>query len=215
MLVLLSQLLFTDKALSVENQSQVLVAHCFDGDTVKLSDRRVVRIAGIDTPEVAHDKNPEQFYAKKARDELFNILAGHKVTIREVSANGRDRHGRIVVDLILEDGQSIAELMIRRGAAFFYPHRDLAPEFQERLLGLQREAIAERAGLWGIILEDKVAHASYVGNRDSLRFVPENCPQAQRIKPRNKVYFGTLMDAFLAGFAPARICPFWPSAEGK
>lgn len=30
------------------------------------------------------------------------------------------------------------------------------------------------------------------------------------MKPRNRIHFGTLMDAFMAGYAPARVCPFWP-----
>ena len=32
------------------------VAKCFDGDTLKLTDRRTVRLAGIDAPEVSHRK---------------------------------------------------------------------------------------------------------------------------------------------------------------
>lgn len=210
---LLALLFFANQSQSVENKSKAVVASCFDGDTVKLADRRVVRITGIDAPEVVHDNAPEPFYAQKARDELFALLGGKKVTLKTTSVTPRDRFGRLLADLILEDGQSIAELMVKRGAAYFFPHKELAPDFQERLLLLQREAITARVGLWELLLEDSVARESYVGNRDSLRFVPANCPQAQLIKPRNRVYFGTLMDAFMAGFAPARICPFWPKAR--
>ena len=52
------------------------VARCFDGDTVKLTDRRIVRLAGIDTPELAHEKTYEQFYAKKAQKELESLVTG-------------------------------------------------------------------------------------------------------------------------------------------
>ncbi|MBQ9536166.1 MAG: thermonuclease family protein [Desulfovibrionaceae bacterium] len=190
------------------------VAYCFDGDTVKLTDRRVVRIAGIDTPEIAHGDQPEQFYAKVAKKVLEGLVEGHKVTLEQTSTAGKDRYGRVVADILLEDGQSLAELMVRQGAAFFYPHRDLLPDFQERLLTLQRTAIRERQGLWAELLEMPVAHSNYIGNKDTLRFFPADCPQALKIKPRNRVYFGTLMDAFVAGFAPARICVFWPAAKG-
>ena len=33
------------------------VAKCFDGDTIKLTDRRTVRLAGIDAPEMDHGKH--------------------------------------------------------------------------------------------------------------------------------------------------------------
>ena len=52
-------------------------------------------------------------------------------------------------------------------------------------------------------------------NKESRRFFPAASPDAQRIKPRNRVHFGTLMDAFLAGYAPARQTNPWPEAEEK
>ena len=189
------------------------VARCFDGDTVKLTDRRIVRLAGIDTPELAHEKTYEQFYAKKAQKELESLVTGHKVSLGEASVENKDRFGRLICDLILEDGQSISELMVRRGAAFYYPHKDLLPDLQARLLEEQKAAIETRQGMWEELLASPVARQNYIGNRDSLRFFPNDCPQAQKIKPRNRVYFETLMDAFLAGFAPARVCPFWPKAQ--
>ncbi|MBO4369571.1 MAG: thermonuclease family protein [Desulfovibrio sp.] len=190
-----------------------VVARCFDGDTVKLMDRRVVRLGGIDTPELAHGNLYEQFYARKAQKLLENLVSGKKVTLIEVSVNSKDNYGRIIADLMLEDGRSVSDTMVRQGAAFFYPHKDLLPDLQERLRSLQREAIEERAGLWAELLEHPIAGQNYIGNRDSLRFFPADCPQAQSIKPRKRVYFGTLMDAFLAGFAPSRVCPFWPRAQ--
>ncbi|MDE5879487.1 MAG: nuclease, partial [Desulfovibrio sp.] len=74
-------------------------------------------------------------------------------------------------------------------------------------------AIHERRGLWAHLLELPLAQETYVGNRGSLRFFPVKCPEARHIKPRNRVHFGTLMDAFLAGYAPARVCVFWPEAR--
>ncbi|MBO4335621.1 MAG: thermonuclease family protein [Desulfovibrio sp.] len=189
------------------------VARCFDGDTVKLTDRRVVRLAGIDAPELAHEKIAEQFYARAAQKELESIVTGHKISLGEASVHNKDRFGRVIAELMLEDGQSVCELMVRRGAAFYYPHKDLLPDLQKRLLEEQIAAIETRQGMWEELLASPVAKMNYIGNRDSLRFFPNDCPQAQKIKPRNRVYFETLMDAFLAGFAPSRVCPFWPDAR--
>lgn len=215
--VLLALLLAASVAYRAEAQPSAqtsgIVAHCFDGDTLKLRDRRVVRLAGIDAPELGHGDARPQYYAREAMAELARLAQGQPVAMLPAGDNAHDRYGRLVADVRLADGRSLNDLMVASGAAFFYPHRDLRPDFQERLRNLQAQAIRERRGLWAHLLELPVAQETYVGNRASLRFFPINCREAQHIKPRNRVHFGTLMDAFLAGYAPARICIFWPEAR--
>lgn len=186
------------------------VVYCFDGDTLKLNDRRIVRLAGIDAPEKAHEDQPAQYYSRQARQLLESLARGKQVRLEFPGTETKDRYGRLIADVILPDGQSLNDLMVSQGAASFYPHQNLGPQFQERLRELQANAILERRGMWEYILELPLANENYIGNRASLRFFPENCPTSQRIKPRNRENFGTLMDAYLAGYAPARICPFWP-----
>lgn len=187
-----------------------IVAYCFDGDTVKLKDRRVVRLAGIDAPEVAHKDAPAQFYSRQSRQLLESLVRGKNVSLVFPGITPKDRHGRLVAEILLPDGESVNRLMVEQGAAFFYPHRDLGPEFQERIRDAQTEAINERRGMWEHLLSLPLAKKHFVGNRSSLRFFPADCAACGRIKPRNRENFGTLMDAFLAGYAPARICVFWP-----
>lgn len=198
-------------AIAAEDHPEEIVAVCFDGDTVKLKDRRVVRLAGIDAPEKAHKDSPAQYYSKQAKETLEALVRGQKVKLEFPGIKEKDRHGRLVANLILPDGRSVNELMISNGAAFFYPHQDLNPAFQEKLRNLQEEAINERRGLWAHLLTLPLANNNYIGSRNSLRFFPADCIAARRIKPRNAENFGTLMDAFLAGYAPARICVFWPT----
>lgn len=193
------------------SQAPGLVVRCFDGDTVKLSDRRIVRLAGIDAPEVY--KKTAQYYSRQAREALASMIKGKKIELVPAGSKPKDRHGRLVADLRLPDGESVSESMLERGAAFFYPHKDLDPEYMERLKEIQADAIVERRGMWEHVLSLPLARENYVGDRDNLRFFPINCPTAGRIKPRNRVHFGTLMDAFLAGYAPARECVFWPNEE--
>lgn len=208
--VLLLCCLVNNPAYCLDSSQGGAAAYCFDGDTFKLMDRRIARLAGIDAPEVAHKDQPAQFYSKEAKQALISLVKGKTINLEFPGVKSRDHYGRMIVDVILPDGSSVNEKMIERGAAFFYPHKDLGPEFQERLRALQAEAIEEKRGMWEKLLDMPVAHKHYIGNRNSLRFFPEDCPEAQRIKPRNRVNFGNLMDAFLAGYGPARICPFWP-----
>ena len=80
--------------------------------------------------------------------------------------------------MLLPDGTSLNEIMIRNGAAYFYPHQDLSPQLQERLRNLQHEAIAGRRGMWAFLLSQPVAKNTYLGNKESLRFFPADCAEA-------------------------------------
>lgn len=195
--------------------SEGIVAYCFDGDTVKLRDRRIVRLAGIDAPETAHKDSPAQYYSRQARQLIEELARGKTVQLEFPGENIRDRHNRLIANVILPDGQSLNELMVANGAAFFYPHPDLDAEFMEKLRELQAEAIQDRRGFWEKLLSLPLADDHYVGNKNSLRFFPANCPPAINMKPRNRENFGALIDAFLAGYAPARICIFWPEEKTK
>lgn len=189
------------------------VAKCFDGDTIKLTDRRIVRLAGIDTPEMDHGKQKPQYYARESLEQLTQLVQGKEVRLAAVDAKGKDHYGRMLADVILPDGRSLSDIMVRNGAAFVYPHSDLTPHFQERLRKLQHEAIAARRGMWAHLLTLPAAKKTYLGNRESMRFFPTDCAEVQQIKPRNRVFFGTLMDAFMAGYSPARPCNFWPQVK--
>ena len=189
------------------------VAKCFDGDTIKLTDRRTVRLAGIDAPEMDHGKHKPQYFAREATEQLTRLAQGKEVRLVAVDAKGKDHYGRIVADVILPDGHSLSDTMVRNGAAFVYPHTEQSAHFQERLRKLQHEAIAARRGMWAHILTLPAAKKTYLGNRESMRFFPTDCAEVQHIKPRNRVFFGTLMDAFMAGYAPARPCNFWPTVK--
>ena len=195
---------------TVDHPSGV-IAHCFDGDTMKLQDRRVVRLAGVDAPEVPHRDTKGQYYAREAKAFLQKLGQGNTVTLTFPGRNIKDRYGRLIAEVFLEDGSSLNELLVKNGAVFFYPHADLDPQFQEKLKQLQEEAIREKRGLWQELFNAPCATENYIGNRQSKRFFPVWCPEASLIKPRNQIHFGNLMDAFIEGYAPARICVFWPN----
>ena len=58
-----------------------IVASCLDGDTFKLRDRRVVRLAGIDTPELNKRDRKPQYYARESAAILTAMTRGQKVRL--------------------------------------------------------------------------------------------------------------------------------------
>lgn len=187
-----------------------VASRCMDGDTFQMADRRMIRLAGIDAPELPRGAKTPQYYSRQSRQALESLIKGKTVALSFPGLNLKDRHGRWLTEVKLEDGKSVNEDLVERGAAFFYPHPDLGPEFQEKLREAQADAINERRGMWEYVLSSPIAQKNYVGDEEILRFFPADCPDIGYIKPRNRVNFASLMDAFLAGYAPARVCPFWP-----
>ena len=75
--------------------------------------------------------------------------------------------------------------------------------YEQRLLAAQRRAMQEGRGMWRNWHEKE---ARYTGNAGTRRFHRSGCSEARRMSARNRVYFKSRWDAFLAGYAPSREC---------
>lgn len=109
-----------------------------DGDTIEvLRGTRTVRIRvhGVDTPERGQPWS--------ARAKSFTAdLAGSRdvvVVVRDV-----DRYRRVVGEVLLPDGRSLAYELVRAGLAWHYKRYSSDPE----LARLEAEARRARRGLW-------------------------------------------------------------------
>ena len=64
-----------------------------DGDTLKLTDGRKIRIIAINTPELARDDQTAEPYADKATQSLKQLLSGRHIKLR-YGTEKHDRYGR-------------------------------------------------------------------------------------------------------------------------
>jgi endonuclease YncB( thermonuclease family) len=80
---------------------KVQVAYVYDGDTVRLSDGRKLRLIGLDAPEVGHRGEPS---------------AGGSLGMR-YDAERRDQYGRELAHLYLSDGSDVAAEILAAGLA--------------------------------------------------------------------------------------------------
>jgi endonuclease YncB( thermonuclease family) len=109
-----------------------------DGDTITvLHDRRPekVRLNGVDAPEKG------QPFGEKARQFTARLAFGQEVIVRVVD---HDRHGRTVADVILADGRSLNQELVRAGYEWWY--RRYSKDFS--LSELEAQARLARSGLW-------------------------------------------------------------------
>lgn len=184
------------------------VKYCYDGDTFVLESGKKVRLAGIDTPEMGHNGERNQFYAVKSRQLLIDLVQGKNV--RLASVGGGESYGRAVVEVFLQDGRSVNEILVREGAAYFYFHKDTSQALIKKLMRAQSLAIKEKKGMWAGLLKSPAANKKYTGNRNSNRLFSQGCDGVEKIAKKNRMYFDSLADAFEAGFSPVRACNIWP-----
>jgi endonuclease YncB( thermonuclease family) len=131
----------------------VRVDYAVDGDTFYAtpddgSPRVKVRLIGIDTPEIAHD-DPAECFGDEAHLYTHTELRGRLawLTFDRDCTDVYDRTLAYVHRDLGDDG-FFNRRLVRAGYA---THLEVAPNttFADAILGDERAARAERAGLWG------------------------------------------------------------------
>jgi micrococcal nuclease len=110
-----------------------------DGDTLEVLTGGVavrVRLSGIDCPEKG------QAFGQRAKQAASDLTFGKTVEVRDT---GRDRYGRTVGEVMLQDGRSLNRELVRAGLAWWY--RQYAKKDAD-LARLEKEAREAKLGLW-------------------------------------------------------------------
>ena len=90
------------------------VTRVVDGDTVELSGLGSSRLIGVDTPEV---HGGVECYGREASAFTKKTLAGSPSVRYELGVERRDRYGRPLVYVWLDDGRFLNGLLVSRGYA--------------------------------------------------------------------------------------------------
>lgn len=116
-----------------------------DGDTVHLKDGRKVRLIGINTPELARNRQPEQAYARKARLKLMALLRQSNYRIMlSFGPDLIDKYQRTLAHIYLPDGSNIQQAMLEAGLATAYT---TPPNATQSACYQRAELKARKAGL--------------------------------------------------------------------
>jgi len=173
-----------------------------DGDTIVLTDGERLRYAGINAPEVGHDGEPEEPYGDEARAFNQKLVMGRWLNF-ELAEEARDRYGRLLAYVFLEDGTFINGELVKKGYAHVIFRQPKALYWQ-RLLNLQREALKEKKGIWSVPVVKSEEH--YLGNKRTWVFHRPHCQFGLKTAGHNRVFFGNRYEALFQGFSPGRQC---------
>jgi micrococcal nuclease len=122
----------------------VTVASVHDGDTLRLTDGRRVRVVQIDAPELGPDCFGEQ--ARRALARL--VPPGTRVALdRDPALDSTDRYGRLL-RYVSVGGRDVGLDLVAAGAAEPYFFHGKRGRHADQLLRAAKRARAAKRGLW-------------------------------------------------------------------
>lgn len=126
----------------------VVARSASDGDTLRLSDGRKIRLIGINTPELARDNQPAQPLANDAKTALNRLLAqsGNRISL-QYGSERFDTYQRTLAHVYLADGRSVQAALLEQGmaTAFTTPPNDSRSDCYR---SAEQQAMQQRRGLW-------------------------------------------------------------------
>lgn len=146
----------------IQNDSYLRVLKVIDGDTVKLSNGKLLRYIGIDSPEINikkdnHFQYSPQPYSLEAKEYNRNLVEGKVVKV-EFDLNKYDKYGRLLGYCFVNDIFVNAKL-IEEGYAVLYTYPPNV-KYTDLFINLQSQARDNKKGLWGSysLIEASEAH---------------------------------------------------------
>jgi len=126
----------------------VKVAHIYDGDTIKLTDGRKVRLIGINTPERGRNGKKDQPFYLAAKNQLQKIIKTNHHQLNIVFGNEKhDRYRRLLAHIFTPDGKNINATLLKKGLGF----RITVPpnlKYYQCYKNAETEAQKNKRGIW-------------------------------------------------------------------
>lgn len=119
-----------------------------DGDTITLTDGRLIRLIGIDSPEIDFQfPSLSQPYATSAKAYLADRIKPGKTLLLAFDKQRLDPFGRTLAYVYTEEQLHLQELMLANGFAKFRVYKN--DYFWQCLSAIEQEARDNKIGLWG------------------------------------------------------------------
>lgn len=116
-----------------------------DGDTIVLDGNETVRLIGVDTPETKDPRRPVQYFGAEAAAFTKKLVEGKKVRV-EYDQERKDKYGRTLAYIYLEDGTFVNAEIIKQGIGFAYITYPF--KYLEQFYAMEREARIKEIGFW-------------------------------------------------------------------
>ena len=188
--------------LSFTQPDRHLVKYVYDGDTVLMDTDKKLRYLGVDAPELGNHVKKNEFMAIESRNLNLHLVGQSWVKL-EFDREKKDRHGRLLAYVFLEDGDMVNAILVRKGLANVLVKRPNL-KYLDLLIHNQRLAMKENLGIWQKAVVKPESY--YIGSSKSYRFHRPECIFSRRIRSHHIVRFKSCRDAYWRGFSPCKRC---------
>lgn len=124
------------------------VARVYDGDTIILTDKKQIRLLGVNTPEIESRLRAEEPGGVVAKKWLQAQLQENKVYL-EYDQTKRDKYKRLLAHVFTPDGKHINQALLENGLAFV----SIIPpniRYSDKLIQAQLQAEKQKLGIWSM-----------------------------------------------------------------
>ena len=139
-----------------ENKGKTFIAtivKVIDGDTVKIElsngNEETVRLLLIDTPETVHPTKAVQPFGPEASQFSKKLMPANSKIEVELGINERDKYGRLLAYLYVDD-KMVNKLLLEKGLArvayIYVPNTKYLDEFEV----IQKKAQKKAIGIWSL-----------------------------------------------------------------
>ena len=122
-----------------------LCVRVIDGDTIILDGNETVRLIGVDTPETKDPRRSVQYYGAEASAFTKKLVEGKNVRL-EYDQEQKDKYGRTLAYIYLEDGTFVNAEIIKQGIGFAYIKYPF--KYLDQFYAMEREARIKEIGFW-------------------------------------------------------------------
>ncbi len=149
--------------------SMVELAYVIDGDTLLLKNRQKVRLLGVNTPEIAHEKVSAEPFARKAKKYLRKLLSKNNKLRLVYDQKRRDKYHRLLAYVFLPDGTDIQAQLLKQGLAVsiaIWPNHLMLDCYRQ----IEAQARRKKLGIWQLNKYQSI-EASRLGKRHFKKYV--------------------------------------------
>ncbi|SDW40726.1 Endonuclease YncB, thermonuclease family [Pseudomonas syringae] len=153
------------------------VQRVVDGDTLRLTDGRSVRMIGLNTPETGKKGQSAEPLAEAARRRLQALVndSGGQVRLR-VGQQSKDHYGRTLANVYGRDGANLEAQLLSEGLGYLVA---VAPNVAliDCQLSAERQARQARLGLWRnspVQASDSIAKSGFAVVSGQVKSVQRN-----------------------------------------
>jgi endonuclease YncB( thermonuclease family) len=125
----------------------VKVVRVVDGDTLLLEHGVRVRFLGVNTPEIAHDDQPEEPLGQEAKEFTRKFIEGKSIAL-EYDQERKDDYGRTLA-YVYADGRMLNEALIEAGLSEAVTRHPYRPDRKRLFEAAEERAYGKKIGIWG------------------------------------------------------------------